>query len=289
MARAHALLCLALDEELAEAEPKEGDVLGHYTLKSKLGQGGFGVVWRAVQKEPIQREVALKVIRSGMDSRAAMARFRTERQALARMAHPNIATVLEAGATEEGRLFFAMELIEGPSIIEYAKTKQLDLRQRMELFIDVCLAVQHAHQRAVLHRDLKPSNILVAEQDGRPVPKVIDFGIAKAMTSEADGFASGVFTAQGLLIGTPHYMAPEHSLLGSDDVDVRADVFSLGAILYELLTGRTPLDFGNGKPLSAHQVMRHLCEEEPLRPSTMILRSPRCKGATGAGHRRSTA
>jgi len=279
-ARAHALLGLALNDELeafAEAEPKEGDVIGRYTLKTKLGEGGFGVVWRAEQKEPIHREVALKVIRSGLDSRAAMARFRTERQALARMSHPNIATVLDAGSTEEGRLFFVMELIEGPSIIDYAKVKQLNLEQRVELFMDVCLAVQHAHQRAVLHRDLKPSNILVAEKDGKPVPKVIDFGIAKAMSSEADGFASVVFTAQGLLIGTPHYMAPEHSQLGSDEVDVRADVFSLGAILYELLTGRTPLDFGPGKPLSAHQVMRRLCEEEPLRPSTIILRSSAAK------------
>lgn len=275
-ARAHALLGLALDDELeaqAEAEPKEGDVVGRYTLKAKLGEGGFGVVWRAEQTEPIRREVALKVIRSGLDSRAAMARFRTERQALARMAHPNIATVLDAGSTEDGRLFFAMELIEGPSIIEYAKAKPLNLRQRIELFIDVCLAVQHAHQRAVLHRDLKPSNILVAEKDGKPVPKVIDFGIAKAMSSETDGFASVVFTAQGLLIGTPHYMAPEHSQLGSDEVDVRADVFSLGAILYELLTGRPPLDFGPGNPASAHHVMRRICEEEPLRPSTVILRS----------------
>ena len=273
LARAHALLCLALDEELAEAEPKEGDVLGHYTLKAKLGEGGFGVVWRAEQTEPIRREVALKVIRSGLDSRAAMARFRTERQALARMAHPNIATVLEAGATEEGRLFFAMELIEGPSIIEYAKAKQLNLQQRIELFIDVCLAVQHAHQRAVLHRDLKPSNILVAEKDGKPVPKVIDFGIAKAMSSEADGSASVVFTAQGLLIGTPHYMAPEHSQLGSDEVDVRADVFSLGAIFYELLTGRTPLGLDPGTPVSAHQILHRICNDEPLRPSTAILRS----------------
>lgn len=275
-ARAHALLGLALDDELEkfkEAEPKEGDVIGPYTLKAKLGEGGFGVVWRAEQKEPIRREVALKVIRSGMDSRAAMARFRTERQALARMSHPNIATVLDAGATEEGRLFFAMELIEGPSIIEYAQAKQLNLQQRIELFIDVCLAVQHAHQRAVLHRDLKPSNILVAEKDGKPVPKVIDFGIAKAMSSEAEGFASVAFTAQGLLIGTPHYMAPEHSLLGSDEVDVRADVFSLGAILYELLTGRTPLDLDPGKSVSAHQVLRRICEEEPRRPSTAALRS----------------
>ena len=276
-ARAHALLGLALADvevDLDDLEPKAGDVIGPYTLVSKLGEGGFGIVWRAQQTEPLNREVALKIIRPGMDSREVLARFRVERQSLARMSHASIATVLDAGATPQKRPYFVMELIEGLSITAHAKARGLGLRERLQLFITVCQAVQHAHQRGVVHRDLKPSNILVKDTEGQALPKIIDFGIAKALTDDANGFMSlSLSAAHGLIMGTPQYMAPEHSSMGSDDVDVRSDVFSLGAILYELLTGETPLGNEPEKRVSLNALLKRICEEEPLRPSTCVLRA----------------
>jgi eukaryotic-like serine/threonine-protein kinase len=218
-----------------------GGMVGRYELIEPVGEGGFGVVWRARQHEPIRREVALKVIKPGQGSREAVCRFETERQALALMDHPNIAAVLDAGATGDGRPFFVMELVQGIPLTEYCDQHQLSLCGRLRLFIPVCQAVQHAHQKAVLHRDLKPSNILVTEIDGKPVPKVIDFGIAKALGPAASAFPEDLadHTLIGTIVGTPRYMSPEQAGCGLD-VDTRSDVYSLGVVLCELLTGQTP-------------------------------------------------
>ncbi len=248
---------------------RTGDFIGRYRLITELGEGGFGTVWRADQSEPIHREVALKVIKPGMDSREIIARFEAERQALALMDHPNIAGVLDAGTTDNGRPFFVMELVKGVPITDYCDAHQLTIRQRLELFIPVCQAVQHAHQKAILHRDLKPSNILVTEVDGKPVPKVIDFGIAKALhaTSEPALHATLVQTLAGMIIGTPQYMSPEQA--GSvPDVDTRSDIYTLGVILYELLVGETPLSREQMKKAALDEVLRLVREGEPRRPSS---------------------
>ena len=261
------------DEVEREAlEQKPGDVLGRYRLIRPLGEGGFGIVWQAEQHLPIKREVALKIIRPGMDTRAVIARFRAEQKALERMDHPNIAAVLDAGATEQGRPYFVMELVRGRAITHYCEEHGLALRARLELFIDVCRAVQHAHQKAVMHRDLKPSNILVAERDGKPVPKVIDFGIAKALTDETDGLCSLAYTAQGMVLGTPQYMAPEQAMLGAADMDIRVDVYSLGAILYELLTGSPPMMLDRGSRTSVDKLIKRIHDEEAEPPSARVLR-----------------
>ncbi|HBJ82511.1 MAG TPA: hypothetical protein DDZ88_01270, partial [Verrucomicrobiales bacterium] len=246
-----------------------GDMIGRYRLIEPLGQGGFGSVWRAEQHEPIHREVALKVIKPGMDSCEIIARFEAERQALALMDHPNIAAVLDAGTTESGRPFFAMELVKGVPITDYCDAKRLGIRQRLELFIPVCQAVQHAHQKSILHRDLKPSNILVMEVDGKAVPKVIDFGIAKALraTNEAVLHTSLAQTIEGIIVGTPQYMSPEQA--GSvPDVDTRSDIYTLGVILYELLAGETPLGREQMKQAAMDEVFRSIRESEPRRPSS---------------------
>ncbi|MBB5351664.1 tetratricopeptide (TPR) repeat protein [Haloferula luteola] len=228
-----------------EFEEQAGDVVGRYRLVEMLGEGAFGAVWRAEQWEPIQREVALKRIKRGMDGREVMARFSVESQALARMDHPNIAAVFDAAADDEGLPYFAMEWVKGEPLTEYCDARNLTIRQRLEIFIPVCLAVQHAHQKAILHRDLKPSNLLVTEVDGRPVPKVIDFGIAKALGGEAAG--DGLQTRVGAILGTLAYMSPEQA--GSTrDVDTRSDVYSLGVILFELMCGRTPDVFDSDIP-----------------------------------------
>ena len=242
-----------------------GEEVGLYTLVEKLGDGGFGSVWRAEQSEPVQREVALKIIKLGMDTLEVMSRFEQERVALSLMDHPNIAKVLDAGATPEGRPFFVMELVRGMPITAYCLDKALPLDQRLRLFKDVCSGVQHAHQKGIIHRDLKPSNILVTEIDGQPVPKIIDFGIAKAVSGEKLTDLT-LRTRAEQMIGTPLYMSPEQAE-GSADVDTRSDVYALGVLLYELLAGQPPFD---AKTLMAagYDEMRRIIREEVPRPPT---------------------
>jgi hypothetical protein len=242
--------------------------IGNYKLLQKIGEGGCGVVYMAEQEKPIRRRVALKIIKLGMDTKSVIARFEAERQALAMMDHPNIARVLDAGATETGRPYFVMELVRGIKITDYCNDHQLDTRQRLNLFIQICAAIQHAHQKGIIHRDIKPSNILVTLSDGRPVPKVIDFGIAKAI--EVRLTDKTLFTAYEQLIGTPAYMSPEQAAMSEQDVDTRSDIYSLGVLLYELLTGRTPFDPKKLVQDGPEAMRRTLREQEPPRPSTMV-------------------
>jgi serine/threonine protein kinase len=252
-----------------------GDFIGSYQLIEPLGEGGFGTVWRAEQHDPIHREVALKVVKLGMDSREIIARFEAERQALAMMEHPNIAGVLDAGTTQGGRPFFVMELVKGVPITEFADAHKLTIRERLELFIPVCHAVQHAHQKAILHRDLKPSNILIAQVDGKPVPKVIDFGIAKALETSREGALreSLHLTQTGSFIGTPRYMSPEQAG-AKQDLDTRSDIYTLGVILYELLTGDTPLTGQTLRSAALDEMLRMIRESEAPRPSSRVLPVP---------------
>ena len=222
------------------ATEKPGDCIGHYQLLEPIGEGGCGVVYRASQDEPVRRVVALKIIKLGMDTKNVIARFEAERQALALMDHPNIARVLDAGATDTGRPYFVMELVNGVKITDFCDQNRLSTRERLELFIQVCYAVQHAHQKGVIHRDIKPSNILVTMTDGVAVPKIIDFGIAKATRGKLTD--KTFFTALEHFIGTPAYMSPEQADAREIDIDTRSDIYSLGVLLYELLTGRTPFD-----------------------------------------------
>jgi len=242
-----------------------GTLIGRYRLIERIGEGGCGVVYLAEQQEPVRRKVALKIIRLGMDTENVIARFEAERQALALMHHPNIAHVLDAGATATGRPYFVMELVDGEKISEFCDRNRMDLRGRLELFIQVCQAIQHAHQKGVIHRDIKPSNVLVRLDGGIPVPKVIDFGIAKA-TTENPGLD---VTHLDQFLGTPAYMSPEQAA-GGMDVDTRSDIYSLGALLYELLVGRPPFEASRFKDRSAEDVRRVLREEEPLAPSAAI-------------------
>ena len=246
-----------------------GQSIGRYKLLEKLGEGGFGVVYSAQQRTPVTRRVALKIIKPGMDSKQVIGRFEAERQALAMMDHPNIAKVLDAGATESGRPYFVMELVKGISITPYCDQEKLSTRQRLDLFIPICHAIQHAHQKGIIHRDLKPSNILVALHDGVPVPKVIDFGIAKA--TQQDLTDKTVYTHFQQFIGTPAYMSPEQAEMSGLDIDTRSDIYSLGVLLYELLTGYTPFDPDALKKAGLDAMRKVIREQAPQRPSTKLV------------------
>lgn len=263
----------APDPQATADAPGRADALGtviagKYTLTEPLGEGGMGTVYLARQSEPVRRFVAVKLIKAGLDSKAVLARFEAERQALALMDHPNIAKVLDAGATPDGRPYFAMELVKGVPITAFCDARKLTPRERLELFVPVCRAVQHAHQKGVIHRDIKPSNVMVALYDGKPVPKVIDFGVAKATGQPLTD--KTLVTGFGAIVGTPEYMAPEQAELNQLDVDTRADVYALGVLLYELLTGSTPLTRQRLGKAVLLEVLRLVREEEPPLPSTRL-------------------
>jgi serine/threonine protein kinase len=245
-----------------------GTVIGRYKLLEKIGEGGMAVVYMAQQEQPIRRKVALKIIKLGMDTKQVIARFEAERQALAIMDHPNIAKVLDAGATETGRPFFVMELVQGLSITEYCDQNGLSTKDRLALFIQVCHAVQHAHQQGIIHRDIKPSNVMVTMHDGNPIPKVIDFGIAKATNQRLT--EKTLFTRYAHIIGTPAYMSPEQAELSDLEIDARSDIYSLGILLYELLTGAMPFSEEELREAGYVEMQRIIREEEPTKPSTKI-------------------
>jgi len=251
-----------------DLQEKPGTIIGRYILLGKIGEGGCGIVYRAEQRQPVRREVALKLIKLGLDTREFVTRFEAERQALALMEHPNIARVFDAGATPLGRPYFAMELVRGVPITRYCDENKLPLRDRLHLFVSVCQAVQHAHQKGVIHRDLKPSNILVTLHDGAPVPKIIDFGIAKAMSAVVGDKTQ--FTQFHSFIGTPAYTSPEQLEMSGLDVDTRSDVYSLGVLLYELLTGGTPFESEQLARTGLDEMRKTVRETEPPRPSTRL-------------------
>ena len=247
------------------ARETEGTLIGRYRLMQKIGEGGMGEVWLADQKGPVRRRVALKLVKAGMNTAEVIARFESERQALALMEHPAISKVLDAGSTPEGTPYFVMEYVAGVPITAYCDNHRLNTRERLDLFLRVCEGVQHAHQKAIIHRDLKPSNILVTEVDGKAAPKIIDFGVAKALTQRL--IADTIFTRAGAIVGTPEYMSPEQALSSGEDIDTRTDVYSLGIIFYELLAGTPPLQL---RKIAFEEFLRRLREEEPPKPSTMI-------------------
>lgn len=251
-----------------QSDNSQRATIGPYRLVRKIGEGGMGAVYLAEQEHPVRREVALKLIKPGMDTHQVVRRFEAERQALAIMNHPNIAKVLDAGATDNGRPYFVMELVAGEPITTYCDRNHLTPTQRLDLFLPVCAAVQHAHQKGIIHRDIKPSNVLVATHDGKPVPKVIDFGIAKAI--DQNEVERSQFTQHGAIVGTPEYMSPEQAGAGELDVDTRTDVYALGVLLYELLTGSTPLERERLRQAAYIEVLRRIREEEAPKPSTRL-------------------
>jgi serine/threonine protein kinase/Tol biopolymer transport system component len=253
------------DSPLSESP---GTVIGRYKLLERIGEGGMAVVYMAEQKKPISRKVALKIIKLGMDTKSVIARFEAERQALAMMDHPNIAKVLDAGATETGRPYFVMELVKGTSITEYCDKNKLNTKERLELFIQICHAVQHAHENGIIHRDIKPTNVMVTLHDGRPIPKVIDFGIAKAMNQRLT--EKTLFTRYAQMIGTPAYMSPEQAEFSDSEIDVRTDIYSLGILLYEMLTGTTPFAEDQLHNAGYLEMQRIICKEAPVKPSTKL-------------------
>ncbi len=273
------------NNSLPHGDIQPGSILGPYKLLQRLGEGGFGEVFLAEQEEPVRRQVALKIIKPGMDSREIMARFEAERQALAMMDHPNIATVLDAGSTETGRPYFVMELVRGVKITRFCDQEQLNTEARLTLFTRVCSAIQHAHQKGVIHRDIKPSNILVTSYDGVPVPKVIDFGIAKAMQQKLT--KKTLFTRYEQFIGTPAYMSPEQAEHSGLDLDTRADVYALGVLLYELLVGITPFDPGEWAKIGFDEIRRRIREDIPKKPSTRLAALSSDDRTTVSKHRRS--
>jgi eukaryotic-like serine/threonine-protein kinase len=254
--------------KVADLAEGSGMQIGPYKLLQQIGEGGMGVVFMAEQQHPVERRVALKIIKPGMDSRQVIARFEAERQALALMEHPNIAKVLDAGATDSGRPYFVMELVRGVPITQFCDDHQFTPRQRLELLVPVCQAVQHAHQKGIIHRDIKPTNILVAEYDHQPVPKIIDFGVAKAVAQRLT--EKTMFTEFGQIVGTIEYMSPEQAKLNQLDIDTRTDIYSLGVLLYELLTGQTPFDRDRLRSAAFDEVLRIIREEEPPKPSTKL-------------------
>ena len=272
----------------AEAEPlnpeQRGERIGNYRLLEKIGEGGFGVVWVAEQEQPVRRRVALKIIKLGMDTKEVITRFGMERQALAMMDHPHIAKIFDAGATGRGRPYFVMELVLGQGITNYCDLNKTSIDERLQLFIQVCQAVQHAHQKGIIHRDLKPSNVLVTLHDGVPVPKVIDFGVAKAMQS-APLTDLTLCTQSGEMLGTPLYMSPEQADMGGLDIDTRSDIYSLGVLLYELLTGRTPFDPDELMQKGYYEIRRVYREQEPQTPSLFLKTMAAERRATVAQHR----
>jgi len=253
---------------LDQTGPSSAGSFGRYRLLQRVGEGGMGEVWLAEQTEPVRRQVALKVIKAGMDSAQVVARFEAERQALALMDHPAIATVFDGGTTPQGRPYFAMEYVKGEPITTYCDRHLLSTRERLGLFTQVCEGVQHAHQKGIIHRDLKPSNVLVTIQDDRPVPKIIDFGVAKATAQHLT--ERSLFTELGVLIGTPEYMSPEQAEMGSLDIDTRTDIYALGVLLYELLTAALPFDRKDLRQAGIAEIQRIIREKEPPRPSTRI-------------------
>lgn len=260
-----------------------GTRIGRYKLLEKIGEGGCGVVYRAEQEEPVRRCVALKIIKLGMETKSVIARFEAERQALALMDHPNISRVFDAGATDRGPPYFVMELVQGVKITQFADQHRLTTARRLDLFIQVCHAIQHAHQKGIIHGDIKPSNIMVTLQDGVPVPKVIDFGISKA--TEARLAEGGLLTSPGQVVGTPAYMSPEQAELRGGDIDTRTDIYSLGVLLYELLTGKTPFETKALLDLGFDEMRRTLRETEPPRPSARFQSLPPAEQITIAAHR----
>src|SRR5436309_6078329 len=269
---AHDRLATSVHPLPTAAEPavseRPGTRIGSYKLLQQISEGGMGIVFMAEQTEPVQRKVALKLIKSGMDNSQVLARFEAERQALALMDHPNIARVLDAGTTEGGRPYFVMELVKGVPITAFCDEHQLTPRERLELFVPVCQAVQHAHTKGIIHRDLKPSNVLVALYDGQPVPKVIDFGVAKATGQQLT--EKTLVTGFGAIIGTLEYMSPEQAEINQLDIDTRSDIYSLGVLLYELLAGSTPFSRKELEKGGMLEMLRVIREQEPTKPSTKL-------------------